>query len=72
MASSSRGASRIAGGAVLHYVLKNITLRRYGVSAPSELSVAQAVGFNRRCGKSHYRWYGKDNRYPDPIGYSYD
>jgi group II intron reverse transcriptase/maturase len=40
VASSSRGAWRIAGSPVLHTILSNATLRRYGLYVPSELSTA--------------------------------
>jgi hypothetical protein len=40
VASSSRGAWRIACSPVLHTVLSNATLRRYGLYVPSELSTA--------------------------------
>ena len=40
LASSSRGAWRIARSQTLHSVLSNATLRRYGLYAPSELSTA--------------------------------
>ena len=39
-ASSSRGAWRIARSPVLHAVLSNATLKRYGLYVPSELSAA--------------------------------
>ena len=38
VASSSRGAWRIASCPVLHTVLSNATLKRYGLYVPSELS----------------------------------
>lgn len=40
VAGSSRGAWRIAKSPVLHAVLNNATLRRYGLYVPSELSTA--------------------------------
>ncbi len=40
LASSSRGAWRIAKSPILHTVLSNATLRRYGLYVPSELSAA--------------------------------
>lgn len=40
MASCSLGAWRVARSQVLHYVLRNATLRRYGLYVPSELSAA--------------------------------
>ena len=40
VASSSRGAWRIASSPVLHTVLSNATLKRYGLYVPSELSAA--------------------------------
>jgi group II intron reverse transcriptase/maturase len=40
IASSSRGAWQIASCPVLHAVLNNATLRRYGLYVPSELSTA--------------------------------
>jgi group II intron reverse transcriptase/maturase len=40
LASSSRGAWRIARSQTLQFVLSNATLRRYGLYAPSELSTA--------------------------------
>jgi RNA-directed DNA polymerase len=38
IACSSRGAWRVAKSPVLHKVLGNVTLRRYGLFAPSELT----------------------------------
>jgi RNA-directed DNA polymerase len=53
LASSRRGAWRIASSPTLHLCLNNKTLYRYGLWVPSDFWATNVVSSNRRCGKPH-------------------
>jgi RNA-directed DNA polymerase len=53
LASSRRGAWRIASSPTLHLCLDNKTLYRYGLWIPSDFWATSDVSSNRRCGKPH-------------------